>query len=77
SGVWGALGIEYAAAMLCWPAGWHATEGVWAPAWLAAVERSTGFEAPPADPVALPAGLQQIADAALPHYEAMAAQRLR
>ncbi|MGQ0587833.1 MAG: HAD family hydrolase, partial [Gammaproteobacteria bacterium] len=60
----GALGIEYAAAMLSWPAGRHATDGVWAPAWYAAGERSTGVEAPPAAPGARPAGRQQIADAA-------------
>ncbi|MGH8482076.1 MAG: HAD family hydrolase, partial [Nevskiaceae bacterium] len=41
-----ALGIEYTEAMLSWPAGRRATDGVWAPAWYGAVERSTGFEAP-------------------------------
>jgi hypothetical protein len=72
-----ALGIGYTDAMLSWPAGRRSTDGVWAPAWYAAVERSTGFEAMPHDPVALTADLQRIADAARPHYEAMAAHRLR
>ena len=41
-----ALGIAYDDAMLHWPAGRRATDGVWAPAWYDAVERSTGFEPP-------------------------------
>jgi hypothetical protein len=72
-----ALGIHFDAAMLSWPAGRRASDGVWAPAWYEAVERSTGFEAP-ADrpPAALTDELQHIADAARPHYEALAAYRL-
>jgi hypothetical protein len=72
-----ALGIDYTDAMLRWPAGRRATDGVWAPAWYAAVERSTGFEAAPHDEVALTPELQRIADQARPHYEAMSAHRLR
>ena len=34
--------------MLSWPAGRRETDGVWAPAWYDAVERSTGF-GPPQD----------------------------
>ena len=71
-----ALGIGYTDAMLSWPAGRRATDGVWAPAWYAAVERSTGFETAPHETVALTPGLQRVADAARPHYEAMAAHRL-
>jgi hypothetical protein len=73
----GALGIAYTDAMLSWPAGRRATDGVWAPAWYAAVERSTGFEAPPPDPVTLTPELLRVAEAARPHYDAMAAHRLR
>lgn len=73
----GALGIEFTSAMLSWPAGRRPTDGVWAPAWYAAVERSTGFGAAPRESVTLPPQLQRIADAARPHYEAMAAHRLR
>jgi len=72
-----ALGIDYTDAMLSWPAGRRETDGVWAPAWYAAVEQSTGFEAPKREPVTLPPELQRIADAAQPYYEAMAAHRLR
>lgn len=69
-----ALGIEYSDAMLHWPPGRRDTDGVWAPAWYNAVERSTGFEPPPVRaPGGLPDSLRRIADAARPHYEAMAA----
>ena len=53
------------------------TDGVWAPAWYDAVERSTGFAAP-AERTAppLPDALRRIADAARPHYQALAAHRL-
>lgn len=74
----GALGIEYTDAMLSWRAGRRDTDGVWAPAWYSAVERSTGFEAPPAQSeITLPDELRRIADDARPHYEALAAHRLK
>ena len=43
AGLCAALGIDYRPAMLSWPAGRRATDGVWAEHWYAAVERSTGF----------------------------------
>ena len=74
-----ALGIEYTNAMLRWSPGRRATDGVWAPAWYQAVEKSTGFErAPPRlEPAALPDRLRTIADSARVHYEAMASFALR
>lgn len=73
-----ALDISFSPAMLRWPRGRRATDGVWAPAWYNAVEESTGFGPPPdAAPVDLPADLRAIADAAAPHYEFLAAHRLR
>lgn len=73
----GALGIPFLAEMLAWPAGPRDTDGVWAPAWYDAVERSTGF-APPGETreTRLPDDLRRIADQARPHYEALAAHRL-
>lgn len=67
-----ALGIPWTANMLRWPAGRRATDGVWAPAWYDAVERSTGFGPPPQEiPLSLPDHLQRIADQARPHYETL------
>ena len=72
-----ALGIAYTPAMLSWPTGRRSTDGVWAPAWYNAVERSTGFGPPPAQStVTLPADLQRIADQAQPYYAALALHRL-
>lgn len=73
-----ALGISWTTNMLSWPAGRRATDGVWAPAWYDAVERSTGFGPPPLEnPVTLPDHLQQIADEARPHYEALVKWKIR
>ena len=74
-----ALGIPFREDMLSWPAGRRASDGVWAPAWYANVERSTGFAPPSADataPVDLPPNLRRIADAARRHYERLARYRL-
>lgn len=73
-----AVGIPFSEKMLSWPAGRRDSDGVWAPAWYDAVERSTGFNAP--GKVAtfddLPDSLKPVAEAARPYYERMAAHRL-
>jgi hypothetical protein len=72
-----ALGVAFDAAMLTWPAGRRKSDGVWAPAWYDQVERSTGFTMPSRAPYPpLPDALRRIADAARPHYEAMARHRI-
>jgi hypothetical protein len=72
-----ALGIAFDPAMLSWPAGRRESDGVWAPAWYEAVERSTGFAAPArAEDRPLTDDLRRIADAARPHYEALARYRI-
>lgn len=72
-----ALDIPWTPDMLSWPAGRRDTDGVWAPAWYDAVEKSTGFGPPPEDrPVKLADHLQRIADAARPHYEALATWKI-
>lgn len=72
-----ALAIPFDPAMLRWPAGRRASDGVWAPAWYASVEASTGF-APPSSAALppLPDHLQHIADEAQPFYERLAAHRI-
>jgi hypothetical protein len=73
-----ALGVPFRDEMLAWPAGRRASDGVWAPAWYDAVERSTGFEAPERRPYPpLPDALKRIADAARGHYEALARYALK
>ncbi|MES2442952.1 MAG: HAD family hydrolase [Pseudomonadota bacterium] len=69
-----ALGIPFSEKMLAWPAGRRASDGVWAPAWYDAVERSTGFTAPArvATFDDLPDALKPVAEAARPYYERMA-----
>ena len=72
-----ALGLDFDPAMLSWPAGKRASDGVWAPAWYAGVEASTGFAAPGGDAVpVLPAHLADIAAEAEEHYRRLAAYRL-
>jgi sulfotransferase family protein len=38
------VGVEFTDAMLAWPPGPRASDGVWAPYWYDTVQRSTGFE---------------------------------
>ena len=73
-----ACGIGFDAAMLAWPAGPRASDGVWAPVWYESVEKSTGF-APPRDEAGfdeLPDALKRIAEAARPLYENLARHKL-
>lgn len=72
-----ACGIDFDEAMLSWPAGPRASDGVWAPVWYDAVNRSTGFGSPDIKAVDLPPALQGIADAARPYYERLARYRIQ
>lgn len=73
-----ALAIPFTPAMLHWPPGPRATDGVWAPAWYASVERSTGFarDAPSNPAPNLPPPLRAVADEAEPYYQKLHAHRL-
>jgi hypothetical protein len=72
-----ALAIPFDPAILHWPKGRRASDGVWAPAWYASVEQSTGFAVQSgSDLPSLPEHLQRIADAALPFYGRLAAYRI-
>ena len=76
SGLCAALDVPFDDAMLSWPPGRRATDGVWAPVWYGAVERSTGFARPrEAGEPELSAHLAAVADAARPHYEMLRAYR--
>jgi hypothetical protein len=70
-----ALAIPFREEMLVWPAGPRATDGAWAPAWYAAVERSTGF-GPPGATGDLDDTLKRIAEAARPYYERLVRFRI-
>jgi len=74
-----ALGVAFSERMLSWPVGKRESDGVWAPAWYASVERSTGFS-PPRERARfedLPDDLKRVAQAARPAYERLAAYRLQ
>jgi hypothetical protein len=69
AGLCAALDIPFSEAMLSWPAGPRASDGVWAPHWYDAVKRSTGFGAPSPPRELTDPGLRRIAEQALPIYE--------
>jgi hypothetical protein len=72
-----AVGIPFSDRMLSWPAGRRDSDGIWAPAWYDAVERSTGFSPPPPEREPdLSPELRAIADAARPYYDRLARHRL-
>lgn len=70
------LGIEFTDRMLHWPAGPRDSDGVWAPHWYAAVERSTGFEPWRPRTIDLSDHDAAVAAACRPAYDALAARRL-
>ena len=71
-----ALDVPFYAAMLSWPPGPRASDGVWAPYWYAGVQASTGFG--PHRPAGAPlsAHLRALADRCRPYYERLHANRL-
>lgn len=70
------MGIPFEPAMLSWPPGPRATDGVWAPHWYAEVEKTTCFRPyrPKDEPV--PAALESLYEECLAHYERLAVHRL-
>lgn len=74
-----ALGVPFDPAMLSWAPGPRPTDGAWGEHWYGAVNRSTGFARPRAapDPALLPRELRAVVEACQPHYERLAAARLR
>ncbi|GIT92594.1 branched chain amino acid aminotransferase [Jannaschia pagri] len=67
-------GLPWTDAMLRWPAGGHAADGVWARHWYGAVHRSTGFAGPEGP---LPQVTRDdLLAAALPFYRALKARAI-
>ncbi len=73
----GLVGVPFTAAMLRWPAGPRASDGVWAPYWYDAVLASTGFEPYRRRDVALDGPAREAADACRPAYERLHAARVQ
>jgi hypothetical protein len=71
-----ALDVAFDPAMLAWPAGPRASDGVWAAHWYERVNQSTGF-APYQPPGPVPKGLEGIVAECRPHYERMSAYKLQ
>lgn len=71
-----ALDVPFDPAMLSWQPGRRPTDGIWAPYWYAAVERSTGFGPyrPPGED--LPAHLEPLLARCRPLYDRLARHRI-
>ncbi|MBY6090539.1 sulfotransferase [Maritimibacter alkaliphilus] len=72
-----ALGLDWDPAMLHWPAGPKAEDGIWAAHWYNAVHGSTGFAGAEGPMPVLEGAGKALAEAALPSYERLAPLRLR
>jgi hypothetical protein len=72
-----ALDLEFDPAMLCWLAGGHPADGVWAAHWYDAVHRSTGFAGPEGALPELTGHHGDLLEQAMPHYRLLYENRLR
>ncbi len=70
------LDLPFDAAMLSWPAGPRAEDGVWAPHWYHAVHKSTGF-APYSPKTGFPEPLSGLLEECRPWYEKLYARAIR
>jgi len=71
-----ALDLPFDPAMLAWPAGPRAEDGIWAAHWYGAVHRSTGFAGAEGALPQLEGRLADLCARALPFYEKMAFHKL-
>lgn len=72
-----ALSIPFSEAMLSWPPGPRATDGIWASHWYDAVNRSTGFGPARPTPMLDDPHLKEMEEEALPIYDRLAAHAIR
>lgn len=72
-----ALDLDFDPAMLSWPEGGHAADGVWAQHWYSAVHDSTEFAGPEGPLPELSGPLAELCEDALPSYTILRTQRLR
>ena len=72
----GELDIPFDTAMLEWPAGKRASDGVWAPHWYRAVESSTGFRPYVESTITLTSALEDVAAACQDDYDFLSKARL-
>jgi len=68
--------VEFTDAMLHWPAGPRASDGVWAPYWYGAVQASTGFEPYRPRTVELDGAALAAAERSRPDYQRLHAARV-
>lgn len=76
-GICKAVGIAFDPAMLRWPKGGNAQDGVWAPHWYGSVWNSTGFAGAEGDLPPVAPDMQDVYDAAKRLYDQMAEMKLR
>ncbi len=71
-----AIGLRFDPAMLQWPAGPRADDGVWAKHWYGAVHSSTGFAGAEGPLPEVAPKLHSVLEAALPYYSGLLQRRL-
>jgi hypothetical protein len=72
-----ALGLNFEPAMLGWPRGGIAQDGVWATHWYGAVHNSTGFAGPEGALPELDDDMRPVLERALPIYLELERRKLR
>lgn len=70
------LGVPFSDAMLTWPPGRRETDGIWAPYWYDAVEKSTGFGPYKPKNDKVPEELKGLLEQCIVHYSILHAHRL-
>ena len=71
------IGLPFDPNMLVWPAGQRSFDGIWAVHWYHQVHKSTGFAGAEGPMPALEGEKAALAQAALPYYQELAAQKLQ